>query len=399
MQIKDYELISNIDKLFTSSIVILGMGYRGKQIFNLLRENNIQIKYIYDKELEEKEYCGAERVSLDDLNDFLSREECFVIIGTERCQDELINELKTRNVSCDLYTWYGVQTAIELNILDDRFLPRFREELQLRKKIFCHNYETAYWLNQFMFLSRCYSPILIYQVGKVGSTSLRFTLDKFKIENVHLHNLVENRGKYKGLCEEIIAITNEQLHHFRTFLLSRQVKIITLVRDPIGRELSQFMQGFYSEYIRHDINKELLEYINEYLTTNLLLNEEFEWFNREIKEFTGVDIYSYPFDKEKGYTIIKKNNFEILVLKMEQMNQNEKIIGEFVGIEDFKLINSNVGLEKYYRYIYQGLKKDFRISKDVIKKVYMENSCLDHFYTLEEKQSFIRKWNNNIEED
>lgn len=395
MKIKDFELIENVDKLFSSTIIILGLGYRGKQIFNLLRENKIHVKYVYDRTLEYM-YEGSVNISLDDLKDITLKEECFVIIGSDRYKAELIDELIKRNICVDTYTWYGVQVAIEWNINNAKISKSFRDDFYVRKEIFCHNFETTYWLRQFTLLTKSYNPILIYQPGKVGSSTLSQTLNNLKVENIHIHNLMINRGKEKRLSEDIIQATDRQMDYFIKQLRSRPIKIITLVREPIGRELSQFMQAFSEEFVRHEIDKPLLEYANEYISKNLLSNSEFEWFNRELKTFTGIDIYSYPFNREDGYIVIKENNFEVLVLKMEMLSQNEEVIGKFIGKRDLKLINSNVGTAKHYQYIYQEIERQFTISKEIINKMYEESVYFSHFYTMEEKQKFIEKWRNNI---
>ena len=57
----------------------------------------------------------------------------------------------------------------------------------------------------------------------------------------------------------------------------------------------------------------------------------------------------------------------------------------------------NIGEEKHYKYIYKGVKRDFRISKDVIEKEYVDNMYLNHFYTQNEKNKFLEKWKDNIE--
>lgn len=397
MQIKDYELINDIRILFDKKIVIYGIGFWGKHIFHLLTQAGIPISLVCDQNANMKEYGGIPIVIPDTLKDLSNLDEYMVVIGSERYKKEMLEVLLDMGKEDYVYTWYGVQTAVALNLDNKKFSREFAEDYRFRRKVYHDNFESSYWLQHFLLLCRSYSPILIYQPAKVGSSTIKRTLDEWKIENIHLHNFITNLGREKGLCNDIISITDEQAEYFQKQISFNGVKIITLVREPIARQLSLFMQEFHEFYILHDINKPLLEYVNEYVSNRVLANEEFEWFNNEIKQLTGIDVYEYPFDREKGYTIIRKDNIEILVLKMEMLSHNEKIIGEFVGKADLQLINSNVGLEKHYQYIYKELKKDFHISKEVIEEVYRNNLYFEHFYTSEEINVFLEKWKENIE--
>ena len=117
----------------------------------------------------------------------------------------------------------------------------------------------------------------------------------------------------------------------------------------------------------------------------------------EIKELTGIDIYKYPFDKEAGYACIKEENVEILILKLETLNKNMKILGEFVGCENIDMVKGNDGVEKYYIYIYNEIKKSIKLSRDLFISQYEQNTRFNHFYTEKEKQSFYKKWEKNIQ--
>lgn len=119
-------------------------------------------------------------------------------------------------------------------------------------------------------------------------------------------------------------------------------------------------------------------------------------FDKELKDLTGIDIFDYPFDKEKGYTWIKKENVEILVLKTEKMNENEDIVAQFVEKPGLKYVNARIGEGKFSKYIYRELKQKFCVSADVLEKQYSNNPQVDHFYSEEEKAEFRQKWKNKI---
>lgn len=152
------------------------------------------------------------------------------------------------------------------------------------------------------------------------------------------------------------------------------------------------MQYFYADKVIVPTSSDLKKSAKEYVMTQLDSDVEFMWFDKELKELTGTDIFAYPFDKEKGYAWIKEGNVEILVLKMEQMDKNEEIVGKFVELQDLKYVNSNIGEGKYSKYIYQELKKQFSLQTDWLRAYYMGNERFLHFYSETEIDSFCNRW-------
>ena len=123
----------------------------------------------------------------------------------------------------------------------------------------------------------------------------------------------------------------------------------------------------------------------------------FEWFHRELQATFGVNVFDYPFDREKGYTIIREGQVEVLVLKLETMNKNYEIIKEFSGISEFKeeFENHNVGELKSYRYLYEGIKHEVDVPRTLLDFYYKNNPQFAHFYTKEEADAFYKRWIKN----
>lgn len=74
-----------------------------------------------------------------------------------------------------------------------------------------------------------------------------------------------------------------------------KVKIISLIRDPVSRDISHFFQGFSLEYrLRDDVGASVYEGIDAHLKENAKVGDWgwiFEWFNKEIKNVLGIDVY------------------------------------------------------------------------------------------------------------
>ena len=123
----------------------------------------------------------------------------------------------------------------------------------------------------------------------------------------------------------------------------------------------------------------------------------FQWFERELRQVYQINILDYPFDKEKGYAIIKKENVELLIYKMEKLDNLETVIGDFIGIDNFRIRNTNLASDRDYRYAYKQVLDTVQLPESYINLYYMDNVYMDHFYTKKEKDNFLRQWRRNSE--
>lgn len=396
MQIQDYELANNIGVLFEKKIIIYGAGKYGIRSAKLLEKAGLGggILCFCDRDAGQRQYPGHKIITPDELEVTVKKEDCIIIVCSKVCCDEMIGELARREVKAYICTWYGLQAAIEINIDDVRFLKAFQEEFKQKKELYWLLIESSRGQRMVAKLCQILPAILVYQPGKVGSNTVYRTLLLEGVDAIHIHNICTNDD-----ADIEIAVLEKASNYFKKYLRAEGCKIITLVRDPIARVLSAFMEVFsHDMYTSHhfDSGCSLAAKASEVIVENLDNNNEFAWFDFELKEATGIDIYQYPFDKEKGYAWIKERNIEILVLTLEKLNENAKVLGEFVGKPGIKLQNANVGDEKQYKYIYEGLKKDIRIPIRVMESQYKNNPQLDHFYTEEDKERFLQKWSKYV---
>ncbi len=274
-----------------------------------------------------------------------------------------------------------------------------------------------------------YPPILIYQMSKVGSKTIYYSLKEHAVPNLlfHVHQLtydqiyavlknVEQRIKRIGSQDadfgikisRIIYNKNLQgmLDHdlelrrkFDKYSEDFNWKIISLVRDPISRMFSEFYFSIEAQHpeatdIHGDIILEKSIDIFKHTLKRFYEARDWtsRWFDVEFKKVLGVDVYDYPFDYERGYRIIKPGNIEILIIKMEELDHCFfSAMSDFLGIKKIKLIRKNISAEKGYADVYKKAKQSLRIEKAVCEKIYATKYSR-HFYSEEERDNFIRKW-------
>jgi Putative capsular polysaccharide synthesis protein len=235
---------------------------------------------------------------------------------------------------------------------------------------------------------------LIYSMGKVGSASIYTSLKQKKpySDIFHLHFLSDNYlknilPKQPEFFHSNIALGNKILRHIKKNKHKR-IKVITLVREPVSRSISELFQNWQSSY------EDILKIDNQQLVSRIE-NSNFEfalnWFDNEFLEYTGIDIFSLPFDKHKGYSIYTFDNFDMVCMKLESLNAiGEKAMIEFLG-EDFNLLDANMTSQKVTSEKYQYLKDNVKINKEILISLY-DSKLVAHFYNQEEIQKFHRRW-------
>lgn len=242
--------------------------------------------------------------------------------------------------------------------------------------------------------------ILVYQMGKVGSTSIENSLNEIGIENIHLHHLfLQKQFKYDKFKEKFWGKTKKiLLGRLKLYIISNNsnIKIVSLTREPISRNISAMFQNLYKFiYEYNSINNRMEESLHQMLENIYYkyINHDLplDWFDLEFKNNFQLNIYDYDFPKEKGWQIIKKNNIELLLLKMEDLNRCESVIGNFLDIDKFKLKRSNSSAQKWYADIYKNFKKKFNPTEEYINRMY-NSKYMNHFYTDYEISNFKKYW-------
>jgi len=249
-------------------------------------------------------------------------------------------------------------------------------------------------------------PILIYQMGKVGSSSIYKSLKQTNFKNhvYHLH-LLNNLDAIEKFILETRPNPSESLNaikigkELRNKFLSGEfdnLNIITLVRDPIARNISAFFENI-NEVIP-DFNEKLengqveINYLKSAFLDNYDHNAPLQWFDTQLRDVFNFDIFNYEFHFERGYSIYQGEKFKLLVIRLEDLNNCiQTAIREFLGIKNFKLTKSNVGQEKITGKIYKNFINNIIFPSDYLDKMYCSKYAT-HFYTSKEIQQFRIRW-------
>jgi hypothetical protein len=393
LPINDIELVENIDILFENEVILYGAGICGKKACKNLKMAGLAILHFCDGDSSkwEQDINGIKVISPDELKSLDKKKNLVIIIAsynvhiTEQIISNIADlELKTNKI----YTEFSLKFSLIKNSKSYRISETYRDVCKLYFSAVESKHSLVHVNNIVRYLDNIYTDILIYQPGKVGSSTVYKSLTEIGIACTQLHTLNFWNNKEFNTYSDLFKKTD-------------MLKIITLVREPISRDISMIFESLnYIAHLSHE--NSFLNLCIEFLKraksiSSLFIDaKQFDWFDNELKIIFGIDIYAHPFNRENGYCIIKQDNIEVLAIKSEKLSSLEAVIGKFAGILDFKLINDRMSDNRWYKYLYKNVKDTIKIPREIFDMYYKNNPKMDHFYTEEEKAAFLKKWENNI---
>jgi hypothetical protein len=238
--------------------------------------------------------------------------------------------------------------------------------------------------NNFTKKAKHFLPVMVFQMGKVASSSIYHSIKNiYKGYVIHFHSFDDRNES-----------VNVDVFYDYSVLKRQPVKIISLTREPVIRNISAFFQNF--EYITgtpysdsafqvEQIKKEFLE--NKIMNHNIPLT----WFDDNLLKYYGIDVYEKPFP-ESGWEILKQGNAEVLLMKAEISNDlKASLVKKFLDCNDFVLFEHNTGEGKEYATAYKKFKTEVKLPKEYLDQM-LNSRYARHFYSAKEIESSRKKW-------
>ncbi len=237
--------------------------------------------------------------------------------------------------------------------------------------------------------------IAIYTLGKVGSSTIYRTLKRywFTPHVYHVHFLRQ---------EAIQALEGTpvyEVNHRMTVpfwwalknIKPQRVHYISLIREPIGREISNVFENPHS-YFEEDVSTLNSDFILKRFIERVDFTYYENWFDDEFKAYTGINIYDHPFDREKGWQILEFQDKRVLLMTLESFKTTgAQALSRFLGIRIPELINANEGEQKTSKDQQRNLKEAIRFSEEQLDQIY-GSPVVQHFYSSEDVERFKLNW-------
>ena len=247
--------------------------------------------------------------------------------------------------------------------------------------------------------------VVIFQMGKVGSTSLQEAVSRAygKRNVIHAHSYY--------LSDDLRWL------HSAVLRGSDELRLISLTRAPVDHAVSVFFQAFYKVLIGREssayyfymprlfkaIRSGPLRKLSDGTLTieelrELFLNDfeydiSYRWFDDEIKAPFGIDVYETNFP-ECGYKEYHNGGTRLLVMKHEleeglKLNLIQGFLGTSMpqGVPRLRVMEE----DKYLGELYGRFKCEVKLPKEYVDRA-CESRYFKYFYTAREIELQRRKW-------
>ncbi len=254
------------------------------------------------------------------------------------------------------------------------------------------------------------SAILVYQMAKVGSQtivrSLRASHPQAPV--FHLHTLtaegideMERFYRWTGVPAlpgaGHLLVSRYLRAQLALGVTPGRWKVITLVRDPIARNLSLLFQ----------LGRRLIPDFKRRCATGQLdpmqvydrFGEEFpgqidcmRWFPDELQRVFGIDVFAAPFDRETGFQVYRGNVADVLLLRTEDIDRaGATALREFLELPDLQWRQANIRATKTLGAQYARILRRVAFPRDFVDRSY-DSPAVRHFYSRSELDRFRTRW-------
>ena len=223
--------------------------------------------------------------------------------------------------------------------------------------------------------------VLLYQMPKVGSKSVLYSLQKvYPSERIlHLHStkttMLPSYSAEKR--EDILRI---QKKFFDLLALWKEgkiyLKVITPIREPVARNVSSFFH-YHGDSL---LDKQSSEVLKEQFLSSRKANKDYDkWFENEILRHLEIDVFAQAMPAS-GVVSFHVDHLDLLLYKLEISDIDKEVaISELLNLDSFKLERKNVGDQKKYKHVYRQFQREVELPQSYIDHV-RDTRYFDHFY-------------------
>jgi hypothetical protein len=255
-------------------------------------------------------------------------------------------------------------------------------------------------------VSRGEIPILVHQMGKVGSKTLVNSIKNSWVQLPVFHtHFITREGIANNWKTETNNYSNKRIpYHLLVttelgkYILEnpgREVIILSSIRELVSRQVSLLYQApFLAKTKIRDkygnIDPRLAsKYLNKYMAEPGAFEYPERWFSQELEAPFGINVFDHAFDKEKGMVIIRKGSIRFMLVQMDKINELLPTeISAFLKAEKpVQVSNKNVRKVSSY----SETRGKIKLTQATLDSIY-NSKIMKHFYSEENLDRFKKKW-------
>ncbi len=255
------------------------------------------------------------------------------------------------------------------------------------------------------------APIIVYQMGKVGSSSIYDSLQGLDLDvpvyHIHyLNHLDETEAKIRASGSThpsayVYVNKGRALEKELQTKYKGKVHLISLTREPVSRNVSAFFESLDAwipdlDNKWHD-GRMTLEGLGRFYLDWFDHEYPLTWFDEQVRDYFGIDVFDHPFPRRRGYDIWETDRARLLLMRLEDLNHiAPEAMKKFLGIDAFQLTRSNVGSENRYAQIYKQFQDEIVLPASYLERMH-KSKYASHFYSPEELVNFTRVWQRKLQ--
>ena len=113
----------------------------------------------------------------------------------------------------------------------------------------------------------------------------------------------------------------------------------------------------------------------------------------ELNHCLGIDVFSAPYDRERGFVYMDHGPLSVLVMRMEDLNRSlldglEVLLDSKIDMPE--LLKANVGNSKWYASSLKLIKETYKLSAPQSQRVF-NTKYFQHFYGNQAEQ-YRERW-------
>ena len=243
-------------------------------------------------------------------------------------------------------------------------------------------------------------PVLFYEMGGVGTALIKGALQGSSSVSLHYANVLnhlharELNAARRAAHWQAGMLRPQKVHEQCAQLRAiHGLKIITIVDDPIAANLNGFFLNLGLIYDRSDLLR--------CMTTDELCEAFLEkcqhlypqtWFNKEMQQVFGIDLYASPFPVREKATRVRQGAYDLLVLRNDlNLEEKTQILMDFLDLPVLDLNPTPHARESKGL----GARREFlgsvSVPKEYISKM-LGSRYMRHFYSKIELEELSQKW-------
>jgi len=249
-----------------------------------------------------------------------------------------------------------------------------------------------------------HDPIIVFSMGKTGTTSLTRAIKAASGRPVLKAHALSDAGIAARMAKaDRLGVMPRPRFLWAGEEIGRALQaggtwdLLCGVRDPVALAVSDH---FYGLQRQREVGREPwvddgdlaghTAAIAENLEANFI---EIDWFERELRATTGIDVYLEPFATSAGYQSYTHNGHRALVLRAEDLPRvGGSAVGTFLGLDEpLPIPRRNEGTSGEPTSAYGQFLERGALPVELIERAY-DTPMARHFYPDDERRAFLARW-------